>query len=207
MATTDASNRRARRAAIGAPGHQLRRTMRPADIPADAPLTDAQERFCQEYLVDCCGTQAAIRAKYSARTARAKACTLLQQPNIQRRVRELIEARNARVQIDQDRALREVAALAFAEMRKIATWDDTGINLIPSGQLDPAVAAAVEEVRHRVTQFGVNVTVKLHPKLPALELLMRHLGMLDKAKGDDDQGDQLAALVEAMNEAARAAAQ
>ena len=32
-------------------------------------LTDRQERFCQEYLIDLNATQAYIRAGYSARTA------------------------------------------------------------------------------------------------------------------------------------------
>ena len=34
-------------------------------------LTDKQKRFCEEYLVDCNATQAAIRAGYSEKTAYA----------------------------------------------------------------------------------------------------------------------------------------
>ncbi len=36
-----------------------------------------QKRFCDEYLVDCNATQAAIRAGYSARTANEQAARLL----------------------------------------------------------------------------------------------------------------------------------
>ena len=32
-------------------------------------MTDKQKRFCEEYLIDCNATQAAIRAGYSAKTA------------------------------------------------------------------------------------------------------------------------------------------
>ena len=32
-------------------------------------MTDAQKRFCDEYLIDCNATQAAIRAGYSPKTA------------------------------------------------------------------------------------------------------------------------------------------
>lgn len=35
-----------------------------------AKLTPKQERFCEEYLIDLNATQAAIRAGYSANTAR-----------------------------------------------------------------------------------------------------------------------------------------
>ena len=33
------------------------------------PMTAKQKRFCNEYLIDCNATQAAIRAGYSAKTA------------------------------------------------------------------------------------------------------------------------------------------
>ncbi len=40
-------------------------------------LTDKQKRFCDEYLIDCNATQAAIRAGYSRRTAYRTGCDLL----------------------------------------------------------------------------------------------------------------------------------
>ena len=40
-------------------------------------LTPKQERFCQEYMKDLNGTQAAIRAGYSKETARQQAQRLL----------------------------------------------------------------------------------------------------------------------------------
>jgi phage terminase small subunit len=46
------------------------------------PLTPKQAAFCREYIQDCNATQAAIRAGYSARTARQQAADLLTKPNI-----------------------------------------------------------------------------------------------------------------------------
>jgi phage terminase small subunit len=37
-------------------------------------LTDKQGMFCREYLIDLNATQAAIRAGYSEKTARASGC-------------------------------------------------------------------------------------------------------------------------------------
>lgn len=56
-------------------------------------LTDKQARFVQEYLIDCNGTQAAIRAGYSKRTARDIAAENLAKPNIA----EAIAKRQAKV--------------------------------------------------------------------------------------------------------------
>jgi phage terminase small subunit len=49
-------------------------------------LTDKQEMFSREYFIDLNATQAAIRAGYSERTARALGCENLAKPNIQNRI-------------------------------------------------------------------------------------------------------------------------
>ena len=43
-------------------------------------LTDRQERFCKEYIIDCNATQAAIRAGYSPRTAYRTGADNLRKP-------------------------------------------------------------------------------------------------------------------------------
>lgn len=52
-------------------------------------LTGKQEQFCHEYLVDNCGTQAAIRAGYSEHTANEIAAQNLAKLSIQKRIAEL----------------------------------------------------------------------------------------------------------------------
>ena len=52
-------------------------------------LSAKQDRFCQEYVVDCNATQAAIRAGYSKRTANEQGSQLLAKLSIQNRVAEL----------------------------------------------------------------------------------------------------------------------
>lgn len=64
------------------------------------------EAFCREYVVDFNGAQAAIRAGYSERTARAIASELLTKPDIQARVKFLREASFARLDASADDVLR-----------------------------------------------------------------------------------------------------
>lgn len=54
-------------------------------------LTPRQERFCQEFVKDGIGTQSAIRAGYSKRTANEQAVRLLANVNIKNRIKELSE--------------------------------------------------------------------------------------------------------------------
>lgn len=76
-------------------------------------LTDKQERFVQEYLVDLNATQAAIRAGYSPETAGAIGCENLKKPNIKARIdREMAEI-SARTGANQERVIRELGEIAF----------------------------------------------------------------------------------------------
>ncbi len=45
-------------------------------------ITDKQKRFCDEYLIDCNATQAAIRAGYSQKTAYSIGCENLTKPEL-----------------------------------------------------------------------------------------------------------------------------
>lgn len=65
-----------------------------------ADLTPKQERFIQEYLIDLNGTQAAIRAGYSAKTANEQASALLAKPNIAAEVQKLMDKRSEDLGID-----------------------------------------------------------------------------------------------------------
>lgn len=52
-------------------------------------MTPKQEKFCSEYLIDLNGTQAAIRAGYSERTAYSIGQRLLKNVEVQSRIQEL----------------------------------------------------------------------------------------------------------------------
>ena len=56
-------------------------------------MNEKQKRFCEEYLIDCNATQAAIRAGYSEKTAGSQAFDLLKKPEIQNYIQDLMEDR------------------------------------------------------------------------------------------------------------------
>ncbi|HSP41826.1 MAG TPA: terminase small subunit, partial [Luteolibacter sp.] len=68
----------------------------PASKPTDGRtacgLSAKQAAFCREYLVDLNGTQAAIRAGYSEKTARSQAGRLLTKVDIEEEIARLVES-------------------------------------------------------------------------------------------------------------------
>lgn len=65
-------------------------------------LTDKQEVFCQEYIIDLNATQSAIRAGYSAKTANRIASQLLSKLDIQEKIAELKLSRSERTAVTSD---------------------------------------------------------------------------------------------------------
>lgn len=82
-------------------------------------LNQKQELFCREYLVDSNGTQAAIRAGYSAKTAGSQAFDLLQKPEIKARIEELKAERLQRLEISADSVLARHVAIADADTTRL----------------------------------------------------------------------------------------
>ena len=71
-------------------------------------LTPKQAMFCREYLIDLNGTQAAIRAGYSPKTAQEQSARLLSNVIIQEYVQLLMEERSKRVNITAEDVLGDI---------------------------------------------------------------------------------------------------
>lgn len=84
-------------------------------------LTDKQEMFCREYLIDLNATQAAIRAGYSEKTANRTASENMSKPDIQSRIAELKAKRNDEVGIDADYVLRRLVEIDQMDVLDILT--------------------------------------------------------------------------------------
>ncbi len=139
-------------------------------------LNPKQKRFAQEYIVDFNATDAAKRAGYSSRTAGSQAHDLLKKPEILAAMQAAIQERDKRVEISQDRIILELSRIAFGDLRGLVTWGGRGISLTDSKDLSDDAAASLAEVAE--TAAGA-LKIKRHDKVKALELLMRHKGMLN----------------------------
>lgn len=88
-------------------------------------LTDKQERFCKEYLVDLNATQAAIRAGYSKKTATTAASHLLEKLNISQRLTELMAEKDKSVIASADEVMRKLTSVMRGECGNFQAVKDT----------------------------------------------------------------------------------
>ena len=141
-----------------------------------AKLTEKQQRFVEEYLIDLNATQAAIRAGYSVKTANEQGSQNLAKLSIQQAIAEQMAERSKRTGINQDRVVLELAKIALVKMTDIV--DSQG--RIKS-DASPDDLACIESVKYKESESdtgsSVEREVKIASKLKALELLGKHLGM------------------------------
>lgn len=137
------------------------------------PLTDKQKVFCEEYMVDMNGTQAAIRAGYSRKTANEQAARLLANVSIQAYIAELKGKRSEKTEITADyvlSALKEVAERSLQRV-PVMNWD----------YKEKRMVQMKDEEDRDVWTFDSSGANR------ALELLGKHVGVFEK---DNDQSKQ-----------------
>jgi phage terminase small subunit len=164
-------------------------------------LTRRQQVFVEEYLLDLNATQAAIRAGYSPKSARQVGHMNMKNHDIMAAIDTAFMELGG---ITRSRIVEELAAIAFADIREVVTWEEVShdvapgdvyvidgkervakdggvtcvvrqrVNLQAPTQMEPRVARAIAEVSQ--TDKG-SVKIKLHDKLAALDKLARALGM------------------------------
>lgn len=160
-------------------------------------MTNKQEKFCQEYMIDLNATQAAIRAGYSPKTANEQAGRLLVNVSIQNRIAQLQAEQSRRTGISADRVLRELAKVAFANAGDIVDADAT-----LKEDASPDDLAAVQSVRVKVFGLdGVEREIKLADKLKALDLLGRHIGLFSGSANGAEALSHAARLLEDVDSA------
>lgn len=146
-------------------------------------LNDRQRRFVLEYVEDFNGKEAAIRAGYSERSAKARASILLADPVIQTELAKAREAIAERVTVTVQDIVTELARVAFFDIRTL--FDENG-NLKPVAELDDNAARALAGIdivnEKRETDDDISVheytkRIKVADKLKALEMLGKYLGM------------------------------
>lgn len=162
-----------------------------------AKLTAKQQRFCDEYLIDLNATQAAIRAGYSLKTARAQGQRMLTNVDIQTYISELIKKREERTEITQDSVLRELALIAFAKASDYAKVVEKDAMIEVDGNMVPVLDEDGNPVKYRTVEPILTdeltedqkkaiavikkgrdgFEIKPYSKIQALELLGKHLGM------------------------------
>lgn len=147
-------------------------------------LTLLQQKFCSEYVRDMNGTQAAIRAGYSAKTAAAAASRLLTDVKIQEALTGFQRELAASLRITPEKVLGEWAEIAFGNVDDFI--DRAG--RIDLNKPSRAQMGTISEIQTETYSEGhgenaepvKRVKLKFHSKVQALDALSKHLGLFER---------------------------
>ena len=163
-------------------------------------MTDAQKRFCDEYLIDLNATRAYKVAYPNCKkdeTARANSSRLLTIANIQEYISEKQIEIEKRTEVTQDMVIKELANVAFSNGTDFAQivereyeeniYDEEGnrigtkpkkykcLELTNTKDLTEQQKSAIAGIK----QTANGIEIKTNDKVKALELLGRHLGIFN----------------------------
>ena len=142
-------------------------------LTGNSKLTPKQTLFVSEYLIDLNATKAAIRAGYSATTAYSIGSENLTKPEIQQAIQEAQLDRQKRTEITQDRVLKELALIAFIDIKD--AFDEDG-SLLPISKMPEDIRRAIGGMDYTtIGDVGGTSKIKLIDKKSALELLGKHM--------------------------------
>lgn len=153
-------------------------------------LTPKQAQFVEEYLIDLNATQAAIRAGYSEKTAGNIGQENLTKPEIQAAITAAKKKRSERTEITQDMVLKEIALLAFGNLKQVSSWThEYGVRLKDSEDIGEEVAILKtlkqkETIRpgdKDETLIDRTIEFSIADKFRPLEKLGEHLGLWDRS--------------------------
>jgi phage terminase small subunit len=149
---------------------------------ADVSLSDKQEAFTEEYLVDFNQTAAAKRAGYSEHSAMSQASQLMSNTKVMAGLAEkralLAEAHG----VTSKRVIEELAKIAFSDVRNVL--DEEGGLLPPSEWSDDAAATVGSVELSTAGEFTTIQKIKQYDKLAALDKLARNLGLFENEVGE-----------------------
>lgn len=143
-------------------------------------LTPRQERFCEEYVVDLNGMQAAIRAGYAVNSANEQASRLLTNANIRDYIEELQTGRRRVREIRADRILDTLETIAYGDVS--AFFGEDG-ELLPRSEWPEGAHLLVAGIEFKTVQLGEGAVehiakIKLVDRLKALNMLAQHKALL-----------------------------
>jgi phage terminase small subunit len=166
--------------------------------------TEQEEAFAHHYVDSFNETDAARAAGLGRDQTTTNAKTygnlMMLRPDVQRRVRELNDAKMRKIDASVDRTMREISHVAFADIRRL--FDEDG-KLIAVHLLPDEVAAAISSIKidRRRVKNGYEtdlvtgkrvpiyedietVEIKRHDKMAALTILAKHF----KIVGSEEDG-------------------
>jgi len=146
-------------------------------------MTDKQQRFCEEYVIDLNATQSAIRAGYSEDTARSIGSENLSKPDIQEYILDLKQKASDVLEITHQDVLKRLKNWAESDIT-----ETIGLTADQLKELPLEIRQLITEYKHTRKSYVVDgstinedfIQLKFVSKEKAIEMIGRHIGFYEK---------------------------
>ena len=167
-------------------------------------LTPKQRKFVEEYVLCDNGTEAAIRAGYSPKSARKMASQLLDIPGLSDAVAEKRRRLEVKTEITSAQVLEELGRIAFSDVGDVLDFSGAEPRLRAANEIPLRARRAIQSVKvkryiegHGESAKEVEVVeFKFWSKDAALEKLGKRFGLWKDGEADPEQ---LTALLELLS--------
>lgn len=132
-------------------------------------MTKKQKRFCEEYLIDCNATQAAIRAGYSKKTAKSIGQENLTKPDIKAYIDEKLKEMKNKNIADATEVMEYLTSVLRGEsLSEVVVVEGTGEGCSNAIRMNKAPdekerLKAAELLGKRYSLFKDNMTLEIEP--------------------------------------------
>ena len=134
-------------------------------------LSDMQNKFIEEYLLDLNATSAAVRAGYSHANAGKIGSQLLGKTRVRDEIKKRIAERSARLTVTSDRILNDIIQLAAASPMDLLEVTEDGVKLNSQALSNPILCKLIESI-----SFGKHgISLRFLNKTRLLSLALDHL--------------------------------
>lgn len=168
--------------------------IREQEAPAEKPagLRGKRLEFCHQYVIDLNGTQAAIRAGYGVKNAKAEACRQLTKVDVRQYIAALQEKMAIKNEVTKDMVVSEMAKMAFSN---IQNYISAGNEVKDIANLSSDIAAPVKKIKTITRQIivdgnhvgnEVRTEFELNDKQRALDSISKLLGFDEPVKTTSD---------------------
>ena len=145
-----------------------------------------QQLFIEQYMLHRSARRAATEAGYS--DVDNMGWRLLQNQKIVDEINRRKEAQRRRNELLEDEVLQELAKIAFVNITDVVDFNGSSLNVKDLSEIPERARSAIKKVVCTPSQYGDKVTIELHDKLKAQELLGKYLSMWSdtvKVEGGD----------------------
>jgi hypothetical protein len=162
-------------------------------------LNAQQQAFVLAYVSQPGPERIASRAAKSAGYSPQYGAALLRKQYILDAVMERISISSAVASratgVTTEKVLNELSSIGFSRINEMFHWSEEHVGFVPSMELTDEQAAAIQSIKARTMTIFPNgqdseavrketiLEIRLHPKIPALQMIANYLGMLvDRAE-------------------------